>query len=72
MLNFRVLTRWAPEKNMHLVDIGSNIISLKPLINRIVPYQHGLGTFTLDHYITQAVRDCTAYPVLPSFLLKGF
>ena len=71
-LNFEVLTRWAPEKKMHLVDIGSNIISFKHLFNRTVSYQHGLRTFTLDHHLTQAVRDYTAYSLLPSFSLKGF
>ena len=40
---------------MHLVDIGSTIISFKPLLNRIVPYQYDLGTFTLDHHLTQTI-----------------
>ena len=71
MLNFGVLMRWAPEKKMQLVDICGIIISFKHLLNRTVPYQHGLGTFTLDHHLTQAVRDCIAYYVLPSFWLKG-
>ena len=71
-LNFGVLMRWAPEKKMHLVDIDSNIISFKHLLNRTFPYQHGLGTFTLDHHLTQAVWDCIAYLVLSSFWLKGF
>ena len=71
-LNFRVLTRWASKKNMHLVDRRSNIISFKHLINRTVPYQYGLETFILDHHLTKMVRDYTAYPVFPSFWLKGF
>ena len=50
---------------MHFVDIGSNIISFKHLLNRTVPYQHGIETFTLDDHLTQAVRDCIACPALP-------
>ena len=72
MLNFGVLTRWAPERKMHLVDICNNIISFKHLLSHTVPYKHDLRTFTLDHHLFLAVRDCTAYPILSSFSLRDF
>ena len=40
-------------------------------LNYTVPYLHSLGLITLDLHLTQAGRDCTAYPFLPFFLAHG-
>ena len=57
---------------MHLVGVGSTIISFKPILNRTVPYHNCLRTFTSDNHITQVVRIAQLTLSCPFFSSRDY